>query len=72
VAKFIPTLGEEIGASSCYFIFAGIALVGTVFIILVVPETKGKSGEEIRNLFSGKSSQDLKKVNAALLSKTFA
>jgi len=68
VAKFIPTLGEAINASSCYFIFAGIALLGTVFIIFVVPETKGKSGEEIRRLFSGKSSQDLKKVNTALLS----
>ena len=64
MAKFIPTLGETIHASSCYFIFAAIALVGTVFIILVVPETKGKSEDDIRNLFSGKPSQDIKKVPA--------
>jgi len=62
VAKFIPTLGSAIHASSCYFIFAAIAFVGTIFIIFVVPETKGKSEEDIRNLFAGNSRKDEKKV----------
>ena len=62
MAKFIPTLGEAIHASSCYFIFAAIAAVGTVFIILVVPETKGKSEDEIRKLFNGNPKVDYKKV----------
>ena len=55
VATFIPMIGDEIGSSSCYFIFAAIALLGTVFIIIFVPETKGKSEEEIRSLFDKKS-----------------
>ena len=29
------------------------ALSGTVFVCCVVPETKGKNAEEIRNLFTG-------------------
>ena len=48
-------IGDEIGSSSCYFIFAAIALLGTVFITIFVPETKGKSEEEIRSLFDKKS-----------------
>ena len=47
----VPPLGDAINPSSCYFIFAGIALAGTIFVLLVVPETKGKSEEDIRKLF---------------------
>ena len=56
VSALVPPIGEAIGSSSCYFIFAGIALAGTVFIIFFVPETRGKSEEEIRDIFSGKKS----------------
>ena len=51
VTYVVPPLGDAINPSSCYFIFAGIALVGTIFVILVVPETKGKTEDEIRQLF---------------------
>ena len=51
VTYVVPPLGDAINPSSCYFIFAGIALAGTVFVVLVVPETKGKSEDEIRKLF---------------------
>ena len=52
MAQFIPQLGDTIGASSCYFMFSAVAFIGTIFIHLFVPETRGKSEEEIRNLFS--------------------
>jgi len=52
VAQFIPTIGDAIGASSCYFIFSAIALLGTIFIIVFVPETKGKTEDEIKQIFS--------------------
>merc|ERR1712126_41720 len=52
VAQFIPTIGDAIGASSCYFIFSAIALLGTIFIIIFVPETKGKTEDEIKLIFS--------------------
>ena len=51
VRYVVPPLGDAINPSSCYFIFAGIALAGTIFVLLVVPETKGKSEEDIRKLF---------------------
>ena len=59
VSQFIPDIGDAIGASSCYFIFSAICLMGTVFTILFVPETKGKSEDEIKNLFSTKGSTTL-------------
>merc|ERR1711971_881263 len=51
VTYVVPPLGEAINPSSCYFIFAGIALAGTIFVVLVVPETKGKTEDELRQLF---------------------
>ena len=59
VSQFIPDIGDAIGASSCYFIFSAICLMGTVFTILFVPETKGKSEDKIKNLFSTKGSTTL-------------
>jgi hypothetical protein len=38
---------EKIGVAIVYFIFAIITFVGLVFIYTLVPETKGKSPEEI-------------------------
>ena len=52
VAQSTPPLSASIGPSACYFIFSAIALLGTVFISLCVPETRGKSEEEIRSIFS--------------------
>jgi len=57
VSQFVPSIGSAIGASSCYFIFSGVALLGTIFIIISVPETKGKTEEEIKQMFSGKKIQ---------------
>ena len=51
VTYVVPPLGDAINPSSCYFIFAGIALAGTIFVVLVVPETKGKTEDELRQLF---------------------
>jgi len=38
---------EKIGEAATFFIFASIALVGFFFILFKIPETKGKSLEEI-------------------------
>jgi len=39
---------EKIGEAATFFIFAAIALVGFFFILYKIPETKGKSLEEIQ------------------------
>jgi major inositol transporter-like SP family MFS transporter len=52
VGLLVPTLIEIIGINALFFIFAGVAVFGVIFINLALPETKGKSFEEIELHFS--------------------
>ncbi|RKQ38816.1 sugar porter family MFS transporter [Enterobacter sp. R1(2018)] len=47
VSRFFPVLVENISAANTFFIFAGIAVVALIFVLTRVPETKGKTLEEI-------------------------
>lgn len=49
VLKFFPLFMELLGFHISMFVFAGVCLFSTVFITLYMPETKGKSYEEIMN-----------------------
>jgi len=51
VTKFQTDLEDAINTWGSYFLFGSICAVGTVFVVLFVPETKGKTSEEIRQLF---------------------
>ncbi len=42
-----PLLKAQLGASGCFFLFAGICVAGFIFIQFTLPETKNKSLEEI-------------------------
>jgi SP family facilitated glucose transporter-like MFS transporter 8 len=48
--KYIYQLFESFGMHGASFIFAGVCFIGMLFIIFFVPETKGKSLEEIQQL----------------------
>lgn len=48
VTSTFNSLNQAIGAGQVFWMFAGIMLVGFVFIFFVVPETKGKSVDEIQ------------------------
>jgi MFS family permease len=48
VPLFFPWELENIGEAATFFIFAAIAVVGFFFIVYKIPETKGKSLEEIQ------------------------
>lgn len=50
VVKFLPSMIDTFGFHISMFFFAGICIMGTVFIVIFVPETKGKSYEQIMNL----------------------
>ncbi|AHF75773.1 Sugar transporter [Sodalis praecaptivus] len=47
VSRFFPVLVENISAANTFFIFAGIAVLALLFVLAMVPETKGKTLEEI-------------------------
>ncbi|EZA57781.1 hypothetical protein DMN91_003141 [Ooceraea biroi] len=48
VTKTFPTMNEELGADTTFWIFAAIMAIATVFTYFFVPETKGKSLQEIQ------------------------
>ena len=54
VTKFEPDIEAKLGASSAYFIFAGICAAGTLFVIFFLPETKGKTPQELKEQFERK------------------
>jgi sugar porter (SP) family MFS transporter len=51
ITKFFDNMITGFGIAGTFWIFSGFSMVGTVFILVVLPETKGISLEEIqRNL----------------------
>ncbi|CAH0584046.1 unnamed protein product [Chrysodeixis includens] len=57
VTSTFNSLNTAIGAGQVFWLFAGIMLVGFVFIFFIVPETKGKSVEEIQVMLGGRPAQ---------------
>ena len=45
-----PLLNKSLGAAGTFWVYSGICLLGFIFIIIKLPETKGKSLEEIENI----------------------
>ena len=49
ILKFLPLLIDSLGLHGSMFLFSCVCLSGALFIVLQVPETKGKSYDEIMN-----------------------
>lgn len=49
IGLLFPILSEVIGISSLFFIFATITAIDIMFVIIFVPETFGRSVDEIQN-----------------------
>jgi sugar porter (SP) family MFS transporter len=45
-----PLLNKSLGAAGTFWVYSGICLLGFIFILLKLPETKGKSLEEIERI----------------------
>jgi membrane protein implicated in regulation of membrane protease activity len=46
-----PPLVSALGIAPTFFVFAGIGVLGIVFVATMVPETRGKSLEEFEDEF---------------------
>lgn len=53
VTKCFGLMNEELGSDVTFWIFAGCMAVGTLFVAIKVPETKGKSSAEIQAMLAG-------------------
>ncbi len=51
VIKFGPDLEEAMGTYGLFYLFAAVSVAGTIAVYFLLPETKGKTVEEIRHLF---------------------
>lgn len=47
ILKYLPFMMEAIGIHGTTFTFAGVCIASSIFMIFYLPETKGKSYEEI-------------------------
>lgn len=69
VTKFFADIRESIGIGPTFFIFAGFACLASIFVGTVVPETKGKSFNEIqRSLHAGSSRSGVSDNNTTVTS----
>jgi len=50
--QFFPVMQNHFGSDGTFFIFAGMAAANFIFVLAMVPETKGYSLEEISRLWS--------------------
>uniref|UniRef100_U5EQL0 Facilitated trehalose transporter Tret1 n=1 Tax=Corethrella appendiculata TaxID=1370023 RepID=U5EQL0_9DIPT len=58
VTKIFSTLTESIGSGPTFWFFSGFSILGTVFVYFVVPETKGRSLNDIQRILAGEKLDD--------------
>ncbi len=54
VSKFEVNLEDAINTSGAYWLYGSICAIAVVFVLFLVPETRGKSPEEMKAHFSKK------------------
>ncbi len=60
-----PLMKKGLGMTPTFFIYAAICVVGFFFIFKKIPETKGKSLEEIERLLTGKQAEPVERATPA-------
>ena len=49
--KFITNINDAFNVSGGYFFFGSMLLIGTIFTFAYAPETKGKTNEQMKQMF---------------------
>lgn len=47
------SLTDNLGTAGTFWLFSGLSILGTVFVFFIIPETKGKTLNEIQKMLSG-------------------
>lgn len=47
------SISDAIGIGETFWIFAGLSVIGTIFTFMFVPETKGRSMNDIQRMLNG-------------------
>lgn len=63
VVKTSPSMISNLGISGAFFVYCSVALSGTIFIYVFLPETKGKRLHEIEDNFKNKK-LNISEINA--------
>jgi len=58
VTKSFQNLLDVLGSPVTFWLFAAMCIAGTIFTVVLVPETKGKALKEIHLLLGGKKNSD--------------
>lgn len=58
VGLLFPPMLEAIGINAIFYIFAGCAVIGLILVNTLLPETKGKSLDEIEEFFCNRGKKD--------------
>lgn len=54
ITKTFNNLRMSLGSGPTFWLFSGLTLLGAVFVFMFLPETKGKSLQEIQDVMSGR------------------
>ncbi|XP_034484214.1 facilitated trehalose transporter Tret1-2 homolog isoform X1 [Drosophila innubila] len=66
ITKTFKNLTDGLGSGPTFWLFAGLTVVGVVFVFFIVPETKGKSLNEIQQELAGnRNVSDLQPADGA-------
>merc|ERR1711962_1501567 len=65
ISKTFVDLIDAIHASGTFWLYGAVCLVGTLYTIFFVPETKGKTIEEIQQMFSPSPDEKKKRGSVA-------
>ncbi len=57
--QFFPVLQSHLGSGGTFLVFACMAALNFIFVLTLVPETKGYSLEQISSLWPTKAVQEL-------------
>lgn len=70
VTKFFSALKQEIGPHGTFWIFSGICALSVVFVVFAVPETKGKTLDQIQIELSSSSNNIFNKKHKSSASNS--